>query len=188
MCPAGASYECPAIVHVNIPLNQGWTWVSLNAMGDSGLANVMGSVSAASGDVIKSQFAFTVYYESYGWFGSLTSLPVTSMYKMKLSTAQTLAYAAPAAPLTTPLVWHAGWNFVPFLGSTVIPLATGMCPFAYTNEDTVKSQTAFATYYENVEFDDVTYNGWYGSLTTLSPGEGYMLFVNASGTTSYAAP
>jgi hypothetical protein len=49
-------------------------------------------------------------------------------------------------------------------------LPTGV---SFMNEDQVKSQFVFATFYEGW--------GWFGTLTDLQPGEGYMLKVHGSG-------
>ena len=78
-------------------------------------------------------------------------------------------------PLEIPLV--AGWNWIGYPRSDGALLSVGMPTFAFSDGDEVKTKTAFAKYYAG--------QGWQGTLSTMSPGEGYRLKVATAGTATY---
>ena len=84
--------------------------------------------------------------EGYGWFGTLTTISVTSMYKLKLTVEQTLSLTAPRVALSTELRLSAGWNHLPYLRPESWPLSTGLPSLAYLTGDFIKSQSSFATF------------------------------------------
>ena len=72
---------------------QGWNWVGYLGQRSMGLAEALSSLNPSANDLIKSQDAFSVYFnESIGWIGSLNSLKVGEGYMLKSATAQTLIY------------------------------------------------------------------------------------------------
>ena len=136
----------PGDVRLVIPLPVGWTWFSLNAIGDDrSVGNLLSGIGDAE-DFIKSQTEFAQYYAGFGWYGTLAALSPTSMYKIKVSQAQQLVVEAPAVSLSTPLLLVAGWNFLPCLLQQSTGLAAAMPAFTYATSDTAKSQTAFAQF------------------------------------------
>lgn len=172
-------YVITTAVEQRIALSAGWTWFSMNVRGsDSSLGTVLASVAASSGDSIKGPTTFSQYYDGYGWYGTLTALSVTSMYKIKLSSPSTLSYVAPRVALSTELQLTQNWNFLPYLLHEDRSLSLGLPSFAYSNGDFIKSQLQFAEFYEGY--------GWYGSLTTMEQGKGYMMRLTSAGVTSYA--
>lgn len=168
----------PPVIEQRIPLARGWTWFSLNVRGpDSSINTVLASVSGSTGDTIKTISQFATYYTGYGWYGTLQATS-TTMYKIKLARAATLSYTAQRTPLSTELALDRGWNFLPYLHHETKPLASGMPAFPYASNDNIKSQAQFSTFYEGY--------GWFGSMSSLIPGQGYMLKLSSTGVTSYA--
>jgi len=164
----------------------GWTWFSF-PLGSSTASSVneqlapIAAVSPPAGnDELKSQNAFTRYYAGYGWYGTLAELGHDSSYRINLNTAaQGVRFVGIPCDLdqtTVPI--STGWTFLAYLpleerscgGATCPALPTGV---VFSPEDQVKSQTQFATYYDGY--------GWYGTLTTFNPGNGYSLKVAIGG-------
>ena len=56
-----------------LELYPGWTWISYPSTDTLDFATVFDSFTPMTGDYIKSQMGYAEYYESYGWFGSLTN-------------------------------------------------------------------------------------------------------------------
>ena len=56
-------------------------------------------------------------------------------------------------------------------------ISNALSSLTFENGDYIKDQTSYADYYEG--------SGWFGSLTTMVPGYGYMLKKNTPGTLIY---
>ena len=72
-----------------------------------------------------------------------------------------------------------GWNWIPYVPQTAATVVSVMPSHTYAQNDVMKSQTAFSTYYASY--------GWFGSLYTLEPGVGYMLKVATGGQVNFAS-
>lgn len=164
---------------LELELNAGWTWVSFNRVADDmSVSTVLASVSASAGDTVRAQTSFTNYYDGFGWFGQLTTMPLDSMYKVQLTTAQSFQfYGQVPVPLPYQFRFDGVWNWMAYLRQGVEALPTGMPDFPYTHGDQVKSQYEFADYYDGF--------GWFGSLTRLTPGDGYKVKLSTTGVATY---
>ena len=95
---------------LNIPLNQGWSWISLNLeASDMSINGVFESLALLNGDHIKSQFQFTDYYEGFGFFGQLSTLHTDEMYAVKLGAATTLTITGTPIDLPQQIALSTGW-------------------------------------------------------------------------------
>jgi hypothetical protein len=159
----------------------GWNWFSVNTLkSDMTLANVLTTVTS-NGDYIKNQVSSATYYTGTGWFGSLTVLDPTKLYKLKIQNNCSISYSgAPVNINSTIIGLVSGWNWIGYLPQAAQPIANGFSSLSLSNLDYVKNQTKSSTYY--------TASGWFGSLTSLSPGEGYMVKVANPGTLKYPLP
>ena len=159
----------------------GWNWFSVNTLkSDMTLANVLTTVTS-NGDYIKNQVSSATYYTGTGWFGSLTVLDPTKLYKLKIQNNCSISYSgAPVNINSTTIGLVSGWNWIGYLPQAAQPIANGFSSLSLSNLDYVKNQTKSSTYY--------TASGWFGSLTSLSPGEGYMVKVANPGTLKYPLP
>jgi len=160
----------PLPVTVNRELTSGWNWISLNVKGeDMSTSNVLASIGGNASN-IKSQSQSSIYYEGMGWFGSLTYFGNVSFYKLQVDNPATLEYTGvPVNLRLNTYELNSGWNWIAFAPQEAQEINNALADME--NGATIKSQIESAIYYEGI--------GWYGSLTTLEPLKGYMLFMNA---------
>ncbi|GAB5521639.1 MAG: hypothetical protein RhofKO_38900 [Rhodothermales bacterium] len=168
-----------------VALNEGWTWFSLNRRPADRSANgALESLTVTSGDLIKSQTAFSLYTPAAGgWVGSLQLLDPMRAYQVKLAQASALVIeGAPIDVAASPITLVPGWNWVSYLPQGRLPVADALASWAPQEDDMVKSQTeGFAQY---------SGGAWVGPLTHLKPGQGYLIKSQNGGTLTYpyAAP
>lgn len=161
------NFADPVVEHVTI-LNKNWNWYStyIEINGISGLE----MLEEALGDncsMITSQTAFTSYYQSYGWYGSLTSIANEYTYRLNMTNPATIVLTGENAdPSQHPITINNGWNYIGFISSANMSVSEAFSGFQPQEGDMVKSQVSFAIYYNGY--------GWYGALNTIAPGTGLM--------------
>ena len=162
-------------------LTTGWNWFSINVIQPDMSLEVMMPDCVAEGDYIKNQTTSATYYEGSGWFGSLEELDPTTLYKTYLEEACVISTCGASIDLdTTTIEVTDGWNYVGYLAQEPQPIADALSSLPLVELDYIKSQVYTATYYDGV--------GWFGSLTEMSPGEGYMVNLANPGTLQYPEP
>jgi hypothetical protein len=160
-------------VTLSIELAAGWNMFSVNAIVDNMHPDVvLASLNPTLNDQIKNLSGSAVYYgEEYGWQGSLSAIDVTSMYMISLSSDDLLDFTGtPVDPSTTPISLVPGWNWIGYVSQGVLDVNSALATVVGTVNDQIKNQGGSAVYYGE-EY------GWQGSLTSMSPGEGFMLSV-----------
>ena len=170
--------DCPSTgsVTVDIPLSSGWNWVSTNVLLDDMSLNSVFS-NSQPGDFIKSQSAFSDYYDGFGWFGELINVQIGSGYKVNLQNSYNWNYIGSSiASSDYPLSISSGWNWIGYNPSISLALNVAL-NFSAEPGDFIKSQSAFSDYYDGF--------GWFGELTTLSPFNAYLLNVASDHTFTY---
>ncbi len=167
----------------DIAVAEGWQWISFN-LASSDLQDpdmLLNGLPAENGDVIKGIDAFDQYSVADGWLGTISAgngLNAGELYKLRLSGNGTLQYQGTIIdPATAPISIVSGWNWIGFLPQENIAINEALAGFNATSGDLIKSQSAFAIYDSNI--------GWLGSLTSLRPGEGYMLDAANAGTLTF---
>ncbi len=179
-------FSATSEVELNIPLNTGWTWVSLPLKSSKLVSSntLLTSVRAANGDVAMSDSKFDQFAPTSGWLGTLTQsggYKNNQSYKIKVSTADTLVHTGsrihPDSAIAT-INLQSGWNWMSYVSTKTMPLSQALGNYNAITGDVIKSQFQFA-YYDNLI-------GWTGSLTHMSPGIGYMF--NTSATSSFNYP
>lgn len=162
-----------------VNLNNGWTWVSF-FVGDERFNNVKSTLDGLTlqdNDLIKSQNEFT-RYENEGWFGSLSTLESTKMYKVKLANANALTLKGnDVDEANLNLVINEGWNWLPFPIHKNISLQEALSLYNPKDGDVIKDQYSFAIY------DAIS--GWNGSLNYMQSNRGYMIKSGTSQTINY---
>ncbi len=178
-------FEAGDILLQSIPLRKGWQWISFN-LASTDLADpdgLLGGLPAADGDLIKGISAFEQYAAADGWLGTISAgggFNTGELYKLHLDAAATLQYDGEIIdPTTAPLTVVPGWNWIGYLPQENISINEALASLSPTSGDLIKSQSSFAIYDANI--------GWLGSLSTLKPGEGYMLQAANAGTLTYPA-
>lgn len=80
-----------------IPIVPGWNWVSYQPLAGMNLNTALASYPAVNGDLIKSQFAFAVYFAPVGWLGDLTFMTPKLGYLLKAGVAGNLVFPTPGS-------------------------------------------------------------------------------------------
>jgi hypothetical protein len=68
-----------------------------------------------------------------------------------------------------PIALNDGWNWIGYLPQGEIETNSALSTVVATTNDQIKTQTAASVYYDG--------GGWLGSLSSMAPGQGYMLSV-----------
>jgi hypothetical protein len=163
-------------------LAAGWNWISLSAVPpDMKVEAVLGSLSLANLDYIKSATASAVYYTSSGWFGDLSNLPQYEMLMLKKATSQKLTLTGKEInPSITYIPVTIGWNRIGYLLKKNVALKSSFDKATLPAGDLLlKSKEASAVYYPA--------SGWVGDLDSLRVMNGYMLKTLSNGNIRYNA-
>lgn len=157
-------------VEVSIPINTGWTWMSLNVVPegkDYTLQHIFGTDFDAI-EVIKNARAF--YVENYA--NTLKELDNESMYMVKSREAIVPSVIGkPCDPLTTPISIVKGWNWIGYPGQYPVSVNEAFAGIAPLDGEIVKGQSEFAIY---------TGYEWIGSLQSIEPCKGYIYQSNVN--------
>ena len=153
-------------------LSGGWNWFSLNLLNsDMTINNILSSLnlSVAESDYIKSQTAFSEYFNGYGWYGGLPVLDNLNTYKINLTNSGNITYqGTPVSLGETPIELSSGWNWISYLPQESLSINTAFQNINnFSDGDYIKNQTSFAEYFDGY--------GFYGSLINLDPREGYLM-------------
>jgi hypothetical protein len=172
-------YNIQYEVDLSIELIEGWNWISFNVDPENAsLASVLEGIGEAA-TFIQSQSSGTANnYGAYGWYGALTELDPTQMYILQMSEPATLTITGvPVDVATRPIDLITGWNWIGYL-----PQYSGDVETAFA------SVSDFATFVQSQSSgtaNNYGEYGWYGALTTLEPGSGYLLEMSDTGTLTY---
>jgi hypothetical protein len=164
----------------NRSLVEGWNWWStfIEQEGINGLEMLENSLGA-SGIRIQGKNASVDRIEYEGnvyWYGSLNSINNEQMYKIRTNSVCSATVVGDAADLDDhPITINSGWNWIGFPSSQSLSVETAMSGFSPETNDVIKGRGGSTTYLSTGE-----YNLWYGTLTTLEPGQGYMYKSNSS--------
>ena len=169
----------PAATHT-FTLNEGWNWWStyIEMDGANGLSLLEDSLGTSVVQV-RGQNGFVTYDE--GWYGNLQSIDNEQSYHLNVVEAGDFALTGTlAAPADHPVSVNTGWNWIGYVESTEMAITDALDNLAKSDDDIVKSYAdGFATYYDGA--------GWWGTLTMLRPGQGYMYSAHTPGTLIYPA-
>lgn len=140
-------------------LYRGWNWLSsyLNEPIDLAMAN--DNINRIVG-----QFDELIRDPQYGLVGGLEKLSAGSAYKIEATSAFTETFRGHLYDIDAkPLQLHKGWNWIAFPYFEDLSINTAV---ANAEEgDYMVSQRGFSEYAEGL---------WEGTLSTLSPGDGYL--------------
>ena len=149
-------------------LMPGWNWWSTYI--DTSTEQVFDMLKTALGSnasMIKSRNDGFVTYMG-DWYGTLETINNQSMYMINMNSEQTIEITGLLADIATnPITINPGWNWIGFPSNVSVDINSAMANLSPMETDLIKSRNAFATYYSSL-------GGWYGTLTSLTPGMGYM--------------
>ena len=150
----------------------GWKWFSMYVAPDD---NTIGSIFAdAEGSVVTLKDAEnTALYAEDAWKGSLTTLGMTTMYKLQASEAyDETTIGVPANPASVDIQLSAnGWSWIGYPVSATNSVTAAFADAEPEEGDIIMGQSAFAMF---------TDGDWLGSLTSMIPGDGYKYYSNGS--------
>ncbi len=161
----------------SIPLAKGWNWISFNLTSPAlnNTNTLFAGLRASPGDQIKTVDLYDNYTSADQWIGSLSlqgGIENEKMYMVRLSNADTLNYSGNGLnPSEVPISLVKGWNWIGYIPRLSMPINDALSRITAADGDLIKSQRSFSMYDETA--------GWLGSLSFLSPGNGYMYFSNA---------
>ena len=149
-----------------LALQPSWNWISLNvnpvsARTENVFRPVLGDIS-----YVKDKNSVFSISNATTYGGTLKVMGVTSSYRVKANRATTLTVEGTAVNCAqTPISINKGWTWIGYLPLQTMSVSDALADIAPVSGDLVKSKTAFAVY-------DGTQ--WVGTLTRMTPGEGYM--------------
>ncbi len=176
-------FECGYLLNSSIDLNQGWKWISFNRTMDnySDVNTLFAKLTLGDGDIIKTKTAYAIYDSGFDfWLSSGLTPQAGEMYKIKLSQANTLDYEGQFIDANNhPITINSGWNRMGYIPQTNIEINQALAGYNAQEGDVLKAQTRFALY-DGSE--------WFGSLSYLKPGEGYMLWSQTTTPVQFTYP
>lgn len=176
------------VLEYTFELSKGWTWISAhlnynyNPSKQLKTDDLLKSLQADNGDLIRTIDAVDGFDKKDGWLGSLTtsgSVQNGIGYKIFLSYENKLKYSGlllKGEQVKINVV--SGWNWIGFVGFKSTPINQALAGFTNVKDgDIIKNQYSLAIYAQNI--------GWIGDLTHMRPGEGYMLKTSQAGNFYY---
>ncbi len=167
-------------------LLSGWNWVSFNLYTNGADdASVLAKGKWTSGDEIKNAYYVDSYYKlDETWIGTLSShggINYTDLFKLKVKNGQEITVSGnPLEAYLTSIKIEPQWNYIGYLPTMDMTIDDALYGYEAQEGDILKSQVDFAQYSKE--------NGWVGNIHCMSPGRGYMLYRNASSSTSFNYP
>jgi hypothetical protein len=164
-------------------LEDTWNWISLRLETlDMSLENLTSRLAPRDGDLIKDQTGFSQFVAGQGWIGNLDSLKSGAAYKVRLNDdderdREWVVVGDPVPP-QRPLDLHPGWNWIGYLPAAPSPVNQALAGLPSASGDVIKDLGNFSS------FDG---DAWIGNLTTLAPGQGYLLKRSTAGALAYPA-
>ena len=166
-------------VDLSIELIAGFNWISYNVDAeDASLGSLLSSVADEAIFIASQSSGTATNYGAYGWYGSLESLDNTEMYLLEMAAPATLTITGfPVDVASTPISLIPGFNWVGYLPQNPGDLGTALATVSDAAIFMASQSSGTATNYGDY--------GWYGSLATLEPGNGYLLEMGSAGTLVY---
>ncbi len=163
-------------------LAEGWTWWStpIELSNIDGLTMLENSLGTNGIRIQSKNDGFVTRFDYQGssmWYGTLEEINNEQMYKINMSASHTSSIQGVVTSLSAhQITINNGWNWIGFPSNESISVTSAMAGFTPEANDQIKSKSeGFTTY--------VVYGSqamWYGTLSTLEPGSGYMYKSNAS--------
>lgn len=159
--------EAPVPDEFDLQLAAGWNWLSHPLSTAQPV-----SLFTDGASVIRSQKDEVINDDTYGWVGTLTALEPARGYKAQYGKAASVHLTGTLFDAAaTPVSLKAGWNWVGCPLANATETGTALEGLSAAEGDAIVGLSGFSTY---------TDGAWKGSLTTLAPGQGYLLHTAAA--------
>ena len=172
-------YDGPAPVTQTINLSQGWNWISIYVDNDAvDLLELFETELCDNGVQIKSKTLVTAWDEDEEeWTGSLQNVGLSNdkTYLVQTTAACQVTLVGQACTLDNyTITLNPGWNWIGFPSEVAVSVEEAFSGFEAVEGDEIKSKTFVAGWDSDEE-------EWSGTLTVLTPGQGYMFYSATSG-------
>jgi hypothetical protein len=169
-----------------ITIDEGWNWFSTNIRSlDMSATSVLSNLTPASGDIVKSQTAFSQFVSDTTGWAPVLLLDNVSGYMLRLSQPGTVLHTGATVPVDSVITVSQGWNWIGYLPDGPIDVTDALDDLRVQaiaqDDDIIKSQDGFAQYVNSS-------GAWYGSLDSMRTGEGYKLYLGAAGDHTFNYP
>ena len=146
---------------ITLELAKGWNWTSHNLAEDAHTSRFTGYAQSILG-----QQESYVKDSTLGWSGSLNAVKTATGYKIKMNSQADITLRGKLFDVKETVSLQQGWNWMgcPLYNATTIEAA--LSDYTPTEGDAIIGLDAFATYEDGK---------WEGTLTSLSPGQAYMV-------------
>ena len=161
----------------------GWNWWSSYVELDNNSLTQLQDGLGTNGVTIKSQNnGYNSYLEGFGWYGSLTAINNESSYQVRTTAPCTVEFTGNEAnPSSHTITITPGWSWIGYPVNASLSVTDALAGVTAHANDMLKSQNSgYASYLEGF--------GWYGQLSTLTPGMGLMYKSNGSGNATFTYP
>ncbi len=157
-----------SLMAITIDLKQGWNWTSHNLSSDVHRSRFMGYA-----EHIMTQSESYKKDNTGEWSGTLNSIKPSTGYKIKMTSQTDVTLRGELFDVNTPVNVKQGWNWLgcPLYNATTIDVA--LKNYIPTEGDAIVGINGFTTYENGV---------WEGTLTSLQPGQAYLIKCNTAQT------
>jgi hypothetical protein len=158
------------VTTLDIKLNEGWTWFSVNRTNDSlSMLDQFKAEIGNTGVLLKGRNEFIQAPE---WIGSLSEITSQGMYMVNTTAEQTVSFrGAYVDPAQVPVPLSNGWNWIGYTPYHSLPVSAAFAGINPQVNDEVKSYSSYSIY---------TSQGWVGNLEQMMPGNGYKYHSNSA--------
>ena len=158
-------------------LSTGWNWWTPNV--EITLEQLESAIGSNGLTIMNQNGETQTYHPTYGWGGDSFTIEMGKMYKIETSANCTVSLNGPAIdPASHSITLTTGTNWIGFFGSQALSVNDALANLSATTGDIIISQTGEAATYSATL-------GWGGDLTTLEPGQAYLLKVAGNTTLTY---
>jgi uncharacterized repeat protein (TIGR02543 family) len=172
----------PSLLTHTQALASGWNWYStyIDQQGIDGLAMLESSLGSNGIRIQSKSNGYADQFEYGGtsqWYGNLQAITNEQMYMIRTNTACEAVITGHVGTFSQfPITVNSGWNWIGYPGQGSAEVGVALSGFTAEPNDQIKSKSnGYSTYvvYGNTAL-------WYGSLSELVPGQGYMFKSNSS--------
>ena len=164
-------------------MNNGWNWFStyIEQNGIDGLGMLENSLGE-NGEFIKSRSGQVVEnYDGSYWWGTLNAIDNEQMFEVKTTAAcEAVIQGDNANPSQHPITVKPGWNWIGYVNSGSMGVEDAFSSLTPEEDDAIKARQGYASYFPGW--------GWYGTLETMTPGQGYKYKSNGTANQTLVYP
>ena len=164
-------------------MNNGWNWFStyIEQNGIDGLGMLENSLGE-NGEFIKSRSGQVVEnYDGSYWWGTLNAIDNEQMFEVKTTAAcEAVIQGDNANPSQHPITVKPGWNWIGYVNSGSMGVEDAFSSLTPEEDDAIKARQGYASYFPGW--------GWYGTLETMTPGQGYKYKSNGAANQTLVYP